>query len=133
MVRHPVQVKGNGDMPGNVVACEVALYTVPAGRRLVIEYASMEAALPVGQTARMGIQILTGSPPGITFINHLLPTSAPTQAGFFTGAHYTSVGQMVRAYAEAGNIVRVFVQRSDGTGGSASATFAFAGYEVNAT
>ncbi len=60
MKRTPVQVMGNCDMSGNVVACNAVLYTVPAGKRLVIQYASMEAALPVGQTARMSIQILIG-------------------------------------------------------------------------
>ena len=97
------------------------------GKRLVIEYASMEAALPVGQTVRMSIQILKGNPPGIDWVSHSLPMSAPALAGFFTGDHYTSVGQMVRAYADEGNIVRIVAQRNDGTGGSASATFAIAG------
>jgi hypothetical protein len=133
MKQTPIQIRGNGDMPGNVVAFEVPIYTVPAGKRLIIEYASMEAALPVGQTVRMEIQILTGNPPGLSWVGHMLPMSAPAMAGLFTGAHYTSVGQMVRAYADAGNVVRICGQRNDGTGGSASATFAIAGYEVNLT
>jgi hypothetical protein len=129
MKETPIQIRGNGDMPGNVVAFEIPIYTVPAGKRLVIEYASMEATLPVGQTVRMCIQILKGSPPGIDWVNHFLPMSAPAMAGLFT-VHSTSVGQMVRAYADEGNVVRIVAQRNDGTGGSASATFAIAGYEI---
>jgi len=116
---------GNCDMSGNVVACNAVLYTVPAGKRLVIQYASMEAALPVGQTARMSIQILIGG----GHFTHVLPMSAPTLPGFFTGAHYTSVAQRVRIYADEGQTVRAWVQRSDGSNGSGSATFAISGYQ----
>jgi hypothetical protein len=121
----PVQVMGQCDMAGNAVACNAVLYTVPAGKRLVIEYASMEAALPVGQTARMGIQILIGG----SHFTHTLPMTAPTQPGFFTGAHYTSVAQKVRIYVDEGQTVRAWVQRSDGSNGSGSAKFAISGYQ----
>lgn len=130
MKKRPVWFKGHCEMNGNVVACDAVLYTVPAGKRLVIEYASMEASLPVGQMVRMMIQILA-DPLGSSFVNHLLPMSSPAPAGLFTGAHQTSIGQVVRLYAEAGNVVRIWAQRNDGTGGSGSATFAISGYETN--
>jgi hypothetical protein len=47
-----VQIRTPMTMTGNVVAAETPIYTVPSGKQLIIEFASMEAALPVGQTAR---------------------------------------------------------------------------------
>ena len=119
-----VQIRTPMTMTGNVVAAETPIYTVPSGKQLIIEFASMEAALPVGQTARMGIQIISGA----AWFAHVLTMSSPTNDGLFTGAHYTSVAQLVRIYADEGQTVQIWVQRSDGSNGSASATLAITGH-----
>jgi hypothetical protein len=61
----------------------------------------------------------------------MLTMSDPTNAGLFTGAHYTSVAQPVRIYADEGQTVQIWVQRSDGSNGSASATLAITGHLIN--
>jgi hypothetical protein len=121
-----VQIRTPMTMTGNVVGAETPIYTVPSGKQLIIEFASMEAALPVGQTARMGIQILSGG----AWFAHVLTMSAPTNDGLFTGGHYTSVAQLVRIYADEGQTVQIWVQRSDGSSGSASATLAITGHLI---
>ena len=75
---------------------------VPAGKRLVIEYVSVRASLPVGQ------RIVSASVVGNFF---------PVTFQGSNGISDTSVGgQLVRAYADAGGTPTVFLIRSSSIG-----------------
>src|SRR5687767_2149192 len=55
--RQPVQASITCHMGNPMVACgQTVIYVVPQGKRLVIEYASMNATIPEGQSATMSIQ-----------------------------------------------------------------------------
>lgn len=53
--RQPVQVEVNCQIQSPQNSCEEDIYTVPAGKRLVIEYASMRAEINAGQWAHFQI------------------------------------------------------------------------------
>ena len=126
----PVSANGNcGGLALNPI-CTANLYTVPAGKRLVIEYFSAGANLPsVGDTARASLAV-TPSPGGANFLflPHLPPTTAsPSGGGFTTG------GQAVKLYA--GPLATIDAQglRSAGSSGLFAFNFGMIGYLVNVT
>lgn len=106
------------------------VYTVPAGKRLVIETASVVAQLPATQRAVANLLInLAGATghtgPGIGVF------MIPMALQFDNGASALSAGTLgSHMYADAGTTVDVSVGRSDGTG-AGTFTVAVAGYLVN--
>ena len=90
-------------------SCQRAIYVVPAGKRLVIEYASMEAHVSDNRTPRMWIYTAIGGHE----IRHFLPIPPPVPGLGLT----TSIGQQVRLYADPGTGVGVsgVVDDSSGT------------------
>jgi hypothetical protein len=106
------------------------VYTVPAGKRLVIETASVVAQLPTTQRAIANLLInLAGATghtgPGIGVF------MIPMELQFDNGTTALSAGTLgSHMYADAGTTVDVSVGRSDGTG-TGTFTVAVAGYLVN--
>jgi hypothetical protein len=106
------------------------VYTVPAGKRLVIETASVVAQLPTTQRAIANLLInLAGATghtgPGIGVFMF------PMELQFDNGTTALSAGTLgSHMYADAGTTVDVSVGRSDGTG-TGTFTVAVAGYLVN--
>lgn len=102
-------------------------FTVPAGKRLVIDYASASISLPQGQRIDF-IQVLTGSAAGPTVIvgHYLTPvfvTDDNTNSEF-------AASQELRLYADPSTTVEVKFARNSLTGpGSASITIS--GHLVN--
>jgi hypothetical protein len=128
--RQPVQLRGTCNMTNGQVLCPTApiTYLVPQGKRLVIEYASMQANLQEGQSVSMFIQIEI---PAAALLGKLfLPLSAPAHDGVFAGGPFTSVGQTVRMYANPGLTVVVNGVRNNGTG-TASYDVSIAGHLVD--
>jgi hypothetical protein len=106
------------------------VYTVPAGKRLVLETASVSAELPTTQRANANLLInLAGATgrtgPGIGVF--MIPMALQLDNGTVALSAGT-VGS--HTYADAGTTVDVSVGRSDGTG-SGTYTVAVAGYLVN--
>jgi hypothetical protein len=106
------------------------VYTVPGGKRLVIETASVVAQLPTTQQAVANLLInLAGATghtgPGIgVFV-------IPMALQFDNGSGAVSNGALgSHMYADAGTTVDVSIGRSDGTG-TGTFTVAIAGYLVN--
>ncbi len=97
--------------PGNNVA-SADIGTVPAGKRLVLEYVAAEASIPQGQQFFMFIQ----SPPvgGVIY-----PLVVAKQASFAFGPTdiYTA-SQPVKIYIEPGTTFRASANRNDTTGGA---------------
>ena len=118
--RHPTQARANcSDDEGS---CGVLIYVVPAGKRLVIEYASMRAHATGAQISRMQISTVVAGEE----ILHYLPPTPPAP----TVDSDTSVGQVVRLYADAGTPVLV---SGSPTNSSVTAFYGFAisGYLVD--
>ena len=114
--RQPVQA--DAECSSEQLGCFLTIYTVPAGKRLVIEYASMEANIPEGQITQLRVTTVAGGVPS----GHRLPLSAPSVTFGSGGGHLTSVGQQVRLYADPGTSVVVVSLRTSNVG---TATFRF--------
>jgi hypothetical protein len=94
----------------------VDIYTVPAGKRLILEFVSMECSVPSNQRVNMAIvrKLVTA----FSLANTYQYTISGT-------AHYTA-SQMVRIYADAGDVIQVFGSRN-GAEGTMTCTVAFSG------
>ena len=92
----------------HVIGCSAIIYTVPQGKRLVIEYASMEASLTDDQVAQLKIETIAGG----TNVTHHFPVTAP--AVVFQGeAVVATLAQQVRLYADAGTSVEIKARRNN--------------------
>lgn len=102
--------------------CLRVIYTVPSGKRLVIEYASMKTKLEDAHISRMTIHTTIGGEE----ITHYLTPTPPTPLVDTE----TSVGQELRLYADPGTSVLVSGTpfNSDGSNGFA---FTISGYLVD--
>lgn len=126
IVNDPFQASGKFTIPvGFIEADGIALLSVPAGKRLVVEYASVYGRLLTGQKlVRAWVHIEMGD---TILAKHFL---APVFTGTDSGpADIFVAAQQVRAYAEAGNRVVVFTERSSDDG-SANVEFSLSGYLV---
>jgi hypothetical protein len=136
----PIRDVGNSDfspfhgvvtifMRAGALFGQATLTTVPAGKRLVVEYLDGRAELPVGQR--------------ITLVRFAADVSPFQQIEHCFGAKFQATAQapggpvdcqtfnhLLRAYADPGTSIEVFVNRSDSTG-TASARVNLTGYFVN--
>lgn len=102
------------------------LYTVPAGKRLVIEYVTINTDIPINSGAFAFITTQVGS----TTARFYVPTSF--QSLFNGGTTAIFEGQQItRLYADAGTAVGYEVHRSTGAG-PAENEISFSGYLVDA-
>ena len=119
-VRQPVQA---GVLLGNAAGEQFTgkFYTVPAGKRLVIEYVTASSLAYVAGYDQNGyrIQIQTGNGNGGVAFFNLVPDAAPAP----------SVSQVVKLYSDAGTTVRATL---DTTGVNYSdVEIGFTGYLVD--
>ena len=116
-------------IPAGSLIGQATLTTVPAGKRLVVEYLDGRAELPVGQR--------------ITIVRFLADVSPFVQIEHCFGADFQATGQatggpvdwhtfnhLLRAYADPGTGIEVFVNRSN-SAGTASARVNLTGYFVS--
>ena len=101
--------------------------TVPAGKVLVIEQASVDGRLTAGQRlVSVGIQwqtlVTLGAP------HYLVPNAEGTDR---FGRNVFIVSEHVRLYFAAGETVVCFAER-DGTAGQVTVSFSLGGYFVDA-
>jgi len=118
--RHAVQARAScADDEGS---CAVLIYVVPSGKRLVIEYASMQAHATGAQISRMRVSTIVA---GEEISHNLSPTPpAPTVDS------ETTIGQVVRLYADPGTAVWVS-GRPTNSSITASFVFTISGYLVD--
>jgi hypothetical protein len=102
--RQPVQVTAICEPFG--ASCAKTLFTVPAGKRLVVEYASANAIVSAGQVIVAEI----GSGFGLDEFRHALPISQP--ATEIAGETTTIVSQQLRLYVDAGTDLKMSCTRS---------------------
>jgi hypothetical protein len=123
-------------------SCTIGLFQVPTGKRLVVEYVSMNACMHPGQVATVLISVnssnctvgsacpvqrvyyLTQSPPAVASdVSSLCPAQ---------GSAMTSVAQSVRIYANAGQIIVAGALLNTPDTGGANYVFGLSGYLVDA-
>ena len=119
--RQPVTAEGSCSGSG----CTATVYTVPAGKRLIVEYASITANIPVGKVARWRLFTNNAGQQGAE-LNFPL-TQPPAIFGILS---QTTAGQQVRLYAEAGSEVRMNGTTSDNATPS-NYIFAISGHLVD--
>ena len=120
----PVNVSGTCTITPPVTGCDADLYTVPAGKRLVIEYFSgLANVAAAGESVRMSVNVNSRF--------HYLPLLPPAITGPNTGA-ITSGGQVMRLYAEPLTVVQGDVLRT-GAAGTTGVLFSLSGYLENVT
>jgi hypothetical protein len=120
----PVQFGGTVPLTKLAVTDTKAVYTVPAGKRLVIEFVSVDFTQQFSDDfAQLGFD--TG---GVTFY---IPVSNETGRG--QGYDFDFVGgEQVKVYANAGQTVTADVRHGSLVAPPAGASFAFSGYLVDA-
>lgn len=82
---------------------DIPLYTVPPGKRLVIEYFSGECFMPTGRTAVASVRYLGAG----RLLQHWLTMSPPATSG--SALPFTSFGGPLRAYVDPGVPVEAIV------------------------
>ena len=122
--RAPFQVQLGSPIAAGANAPNVS-FTVPAGRRLVIEHVSALAMVPAGQRV-MFINVNTFSGGNLVF-HHLKAQSVGVSTATPGEGHVTS--EALRLYADAGTSVLVAVNRSDSVG-TGFMTVSVSGYLV---
>jgi len=122
----PVQIVHGGAMADGQATLPQTKYTVPAGKRLAIEFVAVSGAVPDGQ--RLGAAVAT-------IVNRVIGYYAfPTTPYPTTPAYRTdSIGnQPVRIYADPGTDVTLWSSRTGGETGSAVASVIVSGYLFDA-
>jgi len=90
---------------------ENGFVSVPAGKRMVIEYVSVQAFIPSGQKALFSVIVfLQGQ---ITGTWHYMESTA---IGAFGGQDYFQCGRLVKLYADPGTTVMPRTDRDSPTG-----------------
>ena len=114
-----------------------SVYTVPINKRLVVEYVSMHVCGLPGLTAEGSM--LTSNVGTSGFVTHAFNVTPPTFApgstaigcNSATPSSTTSIGQLVRIYAETGSTVTMEGLRANGIAGTATFRFSISGYLVD--
>ena len=117
----------------STLGCLPTIYTVPAGKRLVIEYASLGVCILPGQSATLNIATTTSGQSANHYLNGTPPAAGPGTAaiGCNSGpSSFVATGQQVKIYADAGTGVVVTGDRNS-TDGSANFHFSISGYLVD--
>ena len=111
----------------NVLGCSETIYTVPSGKRLVIEFVSMEAGLTADQVAQMTMKTTVDG----AEVTHRFPLTEPARV-FQGEAVVATLAQQVRLYADAGTSVEMKARRNNiGAAFNAIFRFSISGYLVD--
>jgi hypothetical protein len=128
---HPLEVSGVISLADGQVFGDQYPYTVPAGKRLVIEYLTAKAYVPTGSDQQVQIQLFdsTSRSAPQRVLTFLPVRDIPFDGGDFTN-YFAS--EEVRGYVEAAHEIRVYYGRNRGAGGQALLFWTLSGYLVDA-
>ena len=103
-----------------------ATFTVPADKRIVVEYASLRASLPPDQTVFVNIGTTAAG-------QSALHPMVISDQGMYGVLHLVGAAQPMRIYADPGTIIRVQFARDPSAGAPGSANFfvTLSGYRVD--
>jgi hypothetical protein len=128
-VRQPVEAQTSCTVTDLLGTCSATIFTVPSGKRLVIEFVTMNGHLPTsGEVAQLIIQT-TGVGANRAYF---LPLTAPA-VDFFSEQNISApLAQQVRIYAEEGtSIVMKGRHNLPAPAMSGSFSFSLSGYLVD--
>ena len=125
--RQPFQNSASATQDEGTNGSTITIATVPAGKRLVIEFLSAVAQMPPGQHLVV-CQINTIAPPFGGLTHELLINEQPA---FVNGDALFRASQQVRLYANPGSQVRALMTR-DSSAGQALFLATLSGYLVDA-
>ena len=129
-VNQPIQVNAGGSLngPSNFV-----LYTVPAGKRLVVEHFSSEVGVaPTTTVNRFGLGIINPSSPGSFRFSHFIAPAFSSPCGTCASNEVEVVAsQPIHMYVEAGEDLVVNVTFSGPVGPDAFGFFSASGYLID--
>ena len=103
----------------------VPIFSVPSGKRLVIEHASARCFTSLGQRVTQ-LVITAETQPSSAGSYELIPISTGSSSGF----DFFSASQSIKVYASPGTSVLVFAQKSD-SGPVGACSFQISGHLVN--
>ena len=111
----------------------IALYIVPAGKRLVVKYFSSQAAVAPGIAAnQFGLTVVDPKNPGIAIFAHTIPPASSSSCGFCAPNQLIVASQPIRTYVEAGQELLATANFSGPIGANGSVFASISGYLVNA-
>ena len=122
--RRAVQATASCGLESSELSCTATIFSVPANKRLVIEYFSERILVPEGQVARVGILTKLASD---ELVLHAVYTPA---SEFSLGLGSIWTGQQVKIYADAETEVLVRGSRSSSSG-QAAFFFTISGHLVD--
>ncbi len=132
--QQPVQANADCTSAAGTIGCGINLYTVPQGKRLVIEYASVSTCSLPGQIAVMSLLTTVGGSTTSHFVPSTPPAPSPGSNAIgcngVTPSSISSFGQQLRIYADPSSTIGVEVDR-DSNVGNASYTVTMSGYLVD--
>jgi hypothetical protein len=117
------------NLTANVFGAASSFYQVPANRRLVMQYVSMECDLPGSGEATGKIQSDQDHPGGTSFLGVFVPMKAMPFPAQGVGVNRAAGGTPVNLLFDAGRLIQLAVERNNGTG-TGSCFVGFAGYLV---
>jgi len=120
-----MQAVANVQMFDGDLAKSATLFTVPAGKRLVIEFVTAQGTVPSGEFPEFKLVATVG---GIS-AEHSLLTSPMSQSGSLVRFEASEV---VRIYADPGTTVTFLVRRPNGAAGAANLGMTISGHLVSA-
>ena len=97
----PFQADGTCSAPLGNNTCGVTIFTVPTGKRAVIEYFSGSASLPTGLVLSPGLTTVIGGQKQ----GHKVPDPSPAFPNGPPGSGHTDWGQQVHLYADSGTAI----------------------------
>lgn len=126
----PWQLTGGFSIPIEGTTADVLFYTVPTGKRLVVEYADGTLSMIAGGTQGLGLQVVDGD----ADTRFVLPLTHSTVGDDLLRDHAAFEyrgAQMMRLYAGPGATIVVHASRNNPVG-TASGRLTLAGYLVDA-
>ncbi len=111
------EIKGSGFVP------------VPAGKRLVIEYASVASVASTGQSLVFDLvtQSNNGTQPPVS-VRHFLPTTVRGPGPLGGDEDLYIAGEVVKLFSDPGTSVETRAERGAANSGNATAIFSISGY-----
>ena len=124
----PIHISCSASFGTGEVASNNDCYTVPTGKRLVIEEVSFTSVGPTSHpVTEMTWTTTTGGVPA----DFQLLVSDRGEAAMYIGSHLYAGGQLGRSYAQANTFVGASAGRAVANGAAQEAFFSFAGYLEN--
>ena len=130
--RQPIQVETFVNIVN--VGTNAVLFTVPSGKRLVVEHFSSELGIATGTSVNRYLLAVANDPaqPGLTAFAHFIPPAFHAPCGTCAaGTDEWVASQPIRMYVDAGKTLVVNVTLSGFPGPSAPAFFSASGYLVD--